>query len=461
MHLKKLASAALVLSLMIPDSLVLAQRGGGRGGGAGGAQRGGAGGAGGAQRGGAGGGAGGASRGGPGGNAGGASRGGAGGAGGFGGAGGGASRGNAQRGGIGGGLSSKNEAGRSSPGNAAMGPFSHSGAGAKAGGAGGAASGIGFRPGAGAGAAGTRGAGGPASGVGVRPGAGAGTAGVGTRAAGGVGGAASGIGFRPGAGAGAAGVGVGAAGVGGPASGVGYLPGVGAGAAGVPAARAAGTYYNSSAALAAQSTAVRAATTYPAYNAGLYAGYPNAWPANNLAYNSVYYNPGYRAVAAAVGLPGTPVLYDYGGNVVAQSGTVYVNGDAAGTSQEYADQASLIASSGAADPNADSKWIPLGVFAVVEGDQTSSDDTFELAVNAEGLIRGNYHNIRNDQVLPLAGAVDKSTQRAAWTIAGDKFPIYDSGIANLTKDATPLYVHTEDGQSNQITLVRLNQPTQQ
>lgn len=242
---------------------------------------------------------------------------------------------------------------------------------------------------------------------------------------------------------------------------MGYLPGAGAGAAGTPATRAAGTYYNSSAALATQSAAVRAATTYPAYNAGLYAGYPNAWPANNLAYNSVYYNPGYRAVAAAVGLPGTPVLYDYGGNVVAQSGTVYVNGDAAGTSQEYADQAGQLASTGAGDPDADSKWIPLGVFAVVEGSQTSSDDTFELAVNAQGIIRGNYHNIRNDQVLPLAGAVDKTTQRAAWTIAGDKFPIYDAGVANLTKDATPLYVHTEDGQSNQISLVRLNQPAEQ
>ena len=257
---------------------------------------------------------------------------------------------------------------------------------------------------------------------------------------------------------------MGAAGVGGPASGVGYLPGAGAGAAGTPATnaaqRATGTYYNSNTALATQATAVRATAVYPSYNTAVYAGYPNAWPANNLAYNSVYYNPGYRAVAAQIGLPGTPVVYDYGGNVVAQSGTVYVNGDASGTSQEYASQASQIASTGQAEPDADSKWIPLGVFAIVEGDQTSSDDTFELAVNPQGIIRGNYHNLRSNEVVSLSGAVDKMTQRAAWTIASDKFPVYEAGIANLTKDATPLYVHTDETQSHQMTLIRLNQPEQ-
>ena len=192
----------------------------------------------------------------------------------------------------------------------------------------------------------------------------------------------------------------------------------------------------------------------------MYGGYPNAWPAKNLTNVSVYANPGYRAVAAQVGLPGTPMLYDYGGNVVAQSNAVYVNGDSAGTTEEYANQASQIASTGQPDPDEDSKWMPLGVFAIVEGDQTTSDDIFQLAVNPQGLIRGNYHNVRNDQVINLGGAVDKKTQRAAWKIGDDKFPVYEAGIANLTKDATPVYVHTDDGQSRQLTLIRLPQPAQ-
>ncbi|MCC7422654.1 MAG: hypothetical protein IT428_20435 [Planctomycetaceae bacterium] len=253
--------------------------------------------------------------------------------------------------------------------------------------------------------------------------------------------------------------GVGAGGVGGPASGIGVLPGAGAGLPGVPAA-AQGTRYTSNSALNAQAASVRAAAVAnPTYNTASFAAYGNAWQPTNLAAASVYSNPGYGAVAAGVGLSAQPVAYDYGANVVAQPTTVYVNGDSAGTPQQYASQASAIAAAGAsahAAPN--SKWIPLGVFALVQGDATTSDDVFQLAVNADGIIQGNYHNVRSDQMESVAGSVDKKTQRAAWTIGGDKSPVYEAGIANLTKEATPILVHLEDGRSNQLTLVRLQQP---
>ena len=296
------------------------------------------------------------------------------------------------------------------------------------------------------------GAGGTGSGMGTRPGMGAGSAGRP-----GAGGPASGIGARPGMGAG---------GAGGPASGVGVRPGMGAGDIGAPgnnaAQAASGTYYHSPTALTAQSTALRgAAATYPAYGAGMYGAYPNAWAPRSLAATSVYANPGYGAVAATMGLAANPMPYDYGSNVVAQPNNVYVNGDSAGTPEDYSNQASQLAATGqSAQPDDDTNWTPLGVFAIVEGDQTSSNDTFQLAVNPDGILRGNYHNISSDDLENLAGSVDKTTQRAAWTIGSDKYPIYDAGIANLTKDATPLLVHTAPGQSRQMSLIRLPQPPQ-
>jgi hypothetical protein len=176
---------------------------------------------------------------------------------------------------------------------------------------------------------------------------------------------------------------------------------------------------------------------------------------------SLYQHPGYAALAVGLGLNSQPVPYDYGGNVVVQPSAVYVNGDAAAAPQQYADQASQIAATGvSAQPAQDSKWLPLGVFALVEGDATSSDDTFQLAVNPQGIIRGNYHNLRNDQVEKLSGSVDKTTQRAAWTIGSDQIPVYEAGISNLTKDATPILVHTGNGQSRQVSLIRLEQPVQ-
>jgi hypothetical protein len=173
---------------------------------------------------------------------------------------------------------------------------------------------------------------------------------------------------------------------------------------------------------------------------------------------SLYQHPGYAALAVGLGLNSQPVPYDYGGNIVVQPTSVYVNGDSAGTPQQYSDQAIQIAAAGqSTQPAQDSKWLPLGVFALVEGDATTSDDVFQIAVNPQGIIRGNYHNVAASQVDSISGSVDKATQRAAWTIGSDQIPVYEAGVANLTKDTTPILVHTGNGQSRQVTLVRLEQ----
>jgi hypothetical protein len=384
MKSKSLALTALVASLTMTASPVLAQRGG-RGGG-GGMQRGGGGGM---QRGGYGGGGGDMQRGGYGGS--GMQRGGYGGSG-------------MQRGGYGG-----------SP---------------EAGGFGGGFSSRGMEGGS------------PREGAGMGPYGSAGNAG------------------RPGYGAG---------GVGGPASGVGALPGAGAGRAGTPGAYGAGaygaarygTYYAGDAALYSQRNAmVAGAGAYPTYNAGMYGGYPNAWPPTNMTSPSLYTNPGYGAVAGQLGMGQQPTPYDYGSNVIAQPNAVYVNGENVGTPQQYAAAARRLAAGGNAQPPADSRWQPLGIFAMSDGGQGNPLGIVQLAVNAQGTIRGNFHDMNSDAVSPIAGAVDPQTQRAAWSIGGQKAPIYEAGIANLTKDQTTMLAHTSEGQQQQFSLLRLPEPPQ-
>jgi hypothetical protein len=187
----------------------------------------------------------------------------------------------------------------------------------------------------------------------------------------------------------------------------------------------------------------------------MWAGYANAWTPTNLMANSLYATAGYGALAGMVGMAAQPVSYDYGSNVVTQPGAVYVNGDNVGTPQQYADQAGQIAANGSAPPPKDAQWQPLGVFAMVEGDQTSSDDVFQLAINAQGVIRGNYQNLKDNSVVPVAGAVDPKTERAAWTIGGDKTPVYEAGIANLTQDHATMLVHVGEEQPKQFLLIRL------
>jgi hypothetical protein len=205
---------------------------------------------------------------------------------------------------------------------------------------------------------------------------------------------------------------------------------------------------------------VAGGAAYPAYSPAMYGGYSGAWPPTNMMNPSLYNNPGYGAVAGQLGIAQQPAPYDYGGNVVTQPDAVYVNGDNVGTPQQYADQASRIAAAGNAQPDQSTRWQPLGIFAMVEGGQTTSDDIFQLAVNAQGVLRGNYHDLKGNSVTPLAGAVDPKTQRAAWTIGGDQTPVYEAGIANLTRDQTTMLVHIGAGQPRQFALIRLQEPQQ-
>ncbi|HVL11226.1 MAG TPA: hypothetical protein VM529_01585, partial [Gemmata sp.] len=153
--------------------------------------------------------------------------------------------------------------------------------------------------------------------------------------------------------------------------------------------------------------------------------------------------------------------YDYGSNVVYEGDTVYVNGDSVGTQTQYAEQAIAIADTGKqAEAKTDEEWLTLGVFAMVQGEQTDSNDLFQLAVNKAGTIRGNFYNVLGDTTLPVYGSVDKKTQRAAWTVGDKKEPIYEVGFANLTKAETPMMIHFGKDRSQQWTLIRIEQPAE-
>ena len=126
----------------------------------------------------------------------------------------------------------------------------------------------------------------------------------------------------------------------------------------------------------------------------------------------------------------------------------------------YVQQATDIATTGKtteADPKT-GDWQPLGVFAMIGEGETKATNIFQLAINKDGVIRGEYYNALTDTTEPLYGSVDKKTQRAAWTVADRKTPVYETGIANLTKAETTMLVHFAKDNSQQFTLVRLEQP---
>src|SRR5262249_16850065 len=76
-----------------------------------------------------------------------------------------------------------------------------------------------------------------------------------------------------------------------------------------------------------------------------------------------------------------------------------------------------------------------------QGDETTLNTVLQLAVNQEGIIRGNYFDALMNSSSIVHGAVDKKTEQAAWTIGDKKEPVFEAGIYNLTKDETPVLVH--------------------
>jgi hypothetical protein len=161
------------------------------------------------------------------------------------------------------------------------------------------------------------------------------------------------------------------------------------------------------------------------------------------------------------GLGSQPVYYDYGTNLYYEGDNVYYNGEAVATTEEYAQQAQQIASNvPEVDPD-QVDWLPLGVFALTEKDGSAEDATLflQLAISKEGIIAGSFQNTATGNAFEVEGTIDKESQRAAWGPVGKDWPIMETGINNLTENEAGALLHFEDGQTQQWTMARLDEPT--
>ncbi|MBI1246400.1 hypothetical protein GC197_00980 [bacterium] len=105
--------------------------------------------------------------------------------------------------------------------------------------------------------------------------------------------------------------------------------------------------------------------------------------------------------------------------------------------------------------NSNEEWMPLGVYALVQGNQTQAQMLMQLAVSKTGKIDGSYYNILSDNSQPLTGSLDKQTQQVAWKVANNQKVTFQTDLTSLTEPETPVMVHFGDGSSQKMTLVRL------
>lgn len=213
-------------------------------------------------------------------------------------------------------------------------------------------------------------------------------------------------------------------------------------------------------------------------------GHTRPWFNNNwwnnhgnchLWWGNHYYNrpwgywwgvPTWGAVTAFVvgGAWGQPTYYDYGSNVTYVNDTVYVNEAPVATGEEYAATAQALAATpipATKEEQEKTEWMPLGVFALsLSADEKESPRLMQLAISKEGLISGVYFNTEADKAVPIQGAVDRTTQRACWTVGDNKTTVFDTGVFNLTQNETPVLVHHGDNKTDSYLMVRMDKPAE-
>jgi hypothetical protein len=197
---------------------------------------------------------------------------------------------------------------------------------------------------------------------------------------------------------------------------------------------------------------------YGMYGADWHAANPGAWAVAGWKPGYAWTPAAWPMVGASLGWSGVqPVSYDYGTNVTYQGNQVYYGTQPVATAEGYYQQASILAGSAPA-PDQSGDWLPLGVFALVQKEQSDPHYVMNLAINKSGAIGGNYSDLVSGTTVPIQGAVDKKTQRAAWTVGKNKNTVCETGLYNLTKDEAPALIHMGKDKTQQWLLVRLKQP---
>jgi hypothetical protein len=223
-----------------------------------------------------------------------------------------------------------------------------------------------------------------------------------------------------------------------------------------------GTRYITPTTMRTQATYLRGGFNYSCFTPTWYRAHSAAWVTTRWRAPNFWVAPVWPAVSAWCGITAAPLVYDYGSSVVINNDYVYMDGEQVATAEQYADQAAQFADKGRSEkPPETDEWQTLGVFGMVQGDEKTAQHIFQLAVNNTGIVRGNYYDAVADNSLPVYGSVDAKSQRVAWSIGEKKTVVFEAGLNNLTDDQTSVLVHYGKERTEQMMLVRLEEPKQQ
>jgi hypothetical protein len=181
-----------------------------------------------------------------------------------------------------------------------------------------------------------------------------------------------------------------------------------------------------------------------------YAQHPNAWQAAH-PHADAWAVATAASVAAWVGR-GAYVGTD---TVVVESGTTEEGTTTDETSTDETTTTDTTTTAAATDPT---EWLTIGVFALAQTGQTEPTTLIQLSVNKQGVLNGTYYDLVSDNGTPIAGQIDTTTERAAWTVGPNSKNVFTTTIETLTSETGPAKLNLPGGKTQDWNLIRVNKP---
>jgi hypothetical protein len=173
----------------------------------------------------------------------------------------------------------------------------------------------------------------------------------------------------------------------------------------------------------------------------------------------------WNSLASFVSVPSDPIYVDYEMNVFYEGDTVYVDNQPF-PAEQY-DKPIMEAAANVkqpppplppSDPNQPTEWMPLGVFALAQEERGDPVMFFQLSINPDGIITGAFQSTITNDIHPVAGQVEKASQRAAWRVDDNTETIFETTLGNLTRGVSPIAVHFGNSRTQTWLLVRMPEP---
>ncbi len=151
-----------------------------------------------------------------------------------------------------------------------------------------------------------------------------------------------------------------------------------------------------------------------------------------------------------------PWEYDYNYNVVFDEDAVFINEEPVATAEDYIEMGGELVGEPLPDEQEKDDWLPLGVFAISTSDtDVTPQMTLQLVLSKDGILSGSYYHWATQSLRMVHGSLDEETQRVAFKIGTGNDNVVEVGLASLSQDEAPMWVHFGDDQTQTWTLIRL------